>query len=250
MPLRAMIRKLARSMGWDIVRYRRMPVDLQPEDAALVDFVRPYTLTTPERIYALAQACRYIVAAGIDGTVVECGVWRGGSCMAVARTLLESQAGDREIYLFDTFSGMPKPSDLDVDEEGRPAILQFQRSQTGEDSSSWDAASLNDVKTNLAKTGYDRSRLHYIQGKVEETLPGQAPARIALLRLDTDWYESTRHELETLWPRIASGGVLIIDDYGFWKGSRKAVDEYFAEQKLTVLLCRIDSTGRMAIKCT
>jgi hypothetical protein len=225
-----------------------VPIDRGPGDAALIEFVRPYTLTTPERIYALAQACRYIVQAGIAGAVVECGVWRGGSSMVAARTLRSLGAGDRELYLYDTFAGMPKPTDADLDVKGRPAIDRFQRSQTGDDSSSWDAASLDDVKSNLGRTGYDPSKVHYVRGKVEETLPAQALARIALLRLDTDWYESTRHELETLWPRLEPGGVLIVDDYGYWKGSRKAVDEYFGKQQQAILLSRIDSTGRLAIK--
>jgi hypothetical protein len=86
-----------------------------------------------------------------------------------------------------------------------------------------------------------------IAGKVEETLPEHAPESIALLRLDTDWYESTRHELEHLFPRVVAGGVLLLDDYGHWKGSRKAVDEYFAAQGITMLLNRVDYTGRLGI---
>jgi hypothetical protein len=85
-------------------------------------------------------------------------------------------------------------------------------------------------------------------GKVEDTIPADIPEKIALLRLDTDWYESTKHELIHLFPRLQKGGVLIIDDYGFWKGARKAVDEYFAENNIQILLNRIDDTGRMAIK--
>jgi O-methyltransferase len=83
---------------------------------------------------------------------------------------------------------------------------------------------------------------------VEDTLPDQAPERIALLRLDTDWYASTKHELEQLYPRLAEGGVLIVDDYGHYEGARRAVDEYFRAAGEPVLLNRIDFSGRLVIK--
>jgi hypothetical protein len=100
----------------------------------------------------------------------------------------------------------------------------------------------------VLSTGYPADRLHLVQGKVEDTLPGAAPARIALLRLDTDWYESTRHELVHLYPRLVPNGVLIIDDYGDWVGAKEAVDEYFAAQPFQPFLSRMDHTGRLAIK--
>ena len=91
-------------------------------------------------------------------------------------------------------------------------------------------------------------RVEFVQGRVENTLPAAAPPEIALLRLDTDWYESTRHELEHLYPRLVDGGVLIVDDYGYWQGARQAVDEYFGETGEAILLNRIDDTGRIAVK--
>jgi hypothetical protein len=107
---------------------------------------------------------------------------------------------------------------------------------------------MDDVRANLALTGYPEQLIHLVPGMVEETIPDAAPATIALLRLDTDWYASTRHELVHLWPRLVSGGVCIIDDYGHWQGSRQAVDEYLAEQNLTVLMHRLDYSGRLIIK--
>ena len=91
--------------------------------------------------------------------------------------------------------------------------------------------------------GSGPERIHFVEGKVEDTIPAHAPERIALLRLDTDWYESTRHELEHLYPRLSRGGVLIIDDYGHWQGARQAVDEYFGDAH-AALLNRIDYTAR------
>jgi len=96
--------------------------------------------------------------------------------------------------------------------------------------------------------GYPEQQIHFVEGLVEETLPAEAPEEIALLRLDTDWYSSTKHELEQLYPRLAPGGVLILDDYGHWQGARRAVDEYFAENQITLLLNRVDSTARIGVK--
>jgi O-methyltransferase len=246
--MKALVRKVTRPLGIDVIKYRTAPQDVLPEDVALIDFVRPYTLTTPERIYAVAQATRYLVKADIAGAFVECGVWRGGSTMAAAKTLVDLGAADRELYLFDTFEGMTKPTDVDLDVQGLKAAEEFERTKTGEDSSTWVQVPLAEVKANVAKTGYDSSLVHYVKGKVEDTLPDNAPDKIAFLRLDTDWYQSTKHEMETLWPRLVPGGVLIVDDYGHWKGSRQAVDEYIAEKDLAILLNRIDYTGRLAIK--
>jgi hypothetical protein len=104
------------------------------------------------------------------------------------------------------------------------------------------------VKQAVYSTGYNRDKFHFVQGMVEDTLPEKAPEQIALLRLDTDWYESTRHELIHLFPRLSRGGVLIIDDYGDWEGARKAVDEYIAQHNVAILLNRIDHTGRIGVK--
>ena len=100
----------------------------------------------------------------------------------------------------------------------------------------------------MYSTGYDKSKIHLVKGKVEETIPKTLPERIALLRLDTDWYASTKHEMLHLFPRLVPGGVLILDDYGSWLGARKAVDEYIAENKVKIFLCRVDNSGRVAVK--
>lgn len=168
--------------------------------------------------------------------------------MAMAFALLSRGVSDRDMYLFDTFEGMSSPTDADLDYTGRLAMETFERTRTADDRADWCAASMQVVRSNLALTGYPSDRLHLVQGKVEETLPGAAPEVIALLRLDTDWYESTKHEMETLYPRLTSSGVLIIDDYGHWQGSRRAVDEYLEANDVHLLLNRIDYTGRVALK--
>jgi hypothetical protein len=243
-----LVRRVTRRFGVDVVRYRAVPPDFPPGDAALARSVRRYTMTSPERIHALVNAVRWLVGQRVDGGIVECGVWRGGSMMAVAQTLLAAGVTDRELYLFDTFAGMPEPTAADRDFRGRRADRKFRRTRLGADSSDWCRADLAEVRANLAGTGYPPHRLHFVKGRVEETVPEHAPDRIALLRLDTDWYASTKHELVHLWPRLVPGGVCILDDYGHWAGSRQAVDEYLAEQQLRVLLHRIDHTGRLIVK--
>jgi O-methyltransferase len=222
--------------------------DFEKAHLQIMNLVRPYTMTTPERIHAVIEAVKYVTRRRIPGTIVECGVWRGGSMMAAARTLQILGATDRDLYLFDTFEGMSAPTNIDVDFRGRRASQSLASTSRSDQDSYWCYASLEDVKHSVATVGYPEERIHYVQGKVEDTVPTQAPPEIALLRLDTDWYESTKHELNHLYPRLSSGGVLIVDDYGHWKGSRQATDEFIAATPDFGLLTRIDYTGRLAIK--
>jgi len=216
------------------------PPDFESSDIEIIRAVEPYTMTSTERIHSLVHAVRHIVRNRIAGDMVECGVWKGGSVMAMALALLHLGEDDRSLYLFDTFSGMTAPSDVDVDYQGQQAhaILDAVRCE----------ASQQEVEKAVLSTGYDREKIHFVPGRVEETIPDHAPASIALLRLDTDWYESTQHELRHLFPRLARGGVIIIDDYGHWRGARQAVDEYIAQNQIPLFLHRIDYTGRIGVK--
>ena len=222
------------------------PVDFDEADIDLCLRVAPYTMTTPPRIYALVRAVEYVSLRRIPGAIVECGVWRGGSMMAVALTLLRLGITDRDLYLFDTFTGMTAPSDEDVRRSGeRAADLLANESP---ESDIWAVAPIDEVREAVLGVGYPQERIHFVQGPVEETLPANAPEEIALLRLDTDWYSSTKHELVHLYPHLGAGGILILDDYGFWQGARRAVDEYVAEENAPLLLNRIDNTARIAVK--
>jgi len=239
-----------------------LPVELSRADAALEpEFLRIYaackefTMTSRARMYALYQATKFVVQAKIPGALAECGVWRGGSMMLVARTLVDLAATDRTLYLYDTFEGMSRPSEHDVTLRGGHAALpEWERHRRGVMDRlrklfyrHWYEGGLDAVRRNLASTGYPADRIVYVPGKVEDTLPGTGPEQLALLRLDTDWYESTKHELECLYPRLAARGILIIDDYGYWAGAKQAVDEYFAG-RTPQFLTRIDWTGRMLSK--
>jgi hypothetical protein len=233
---------------WHLGQFLAYPPDFSAEELALWDAVRPYTMTSPERIVAVADAVRYVVDNGIAGDVVECGVWRGGSMMAVAKTLLALGDTSRDLWLFDTYEGMSPPTAEDVSHSGRTADAILRQTPKESGLNSWCIASIEEVAQNIRGTGYPAERIHLVKGKVEDTLPGAAPARIALLRLDTDWYESTRHELVHLWPRLERGGVMIVDDYGHWQGARRAVDEHLATLRPRPMLARVDYTARSCVK--
>lgn len=241
------IRRGLRRAGLDVVRYAppELPKDLDPDLVATVKAVQPFTMTTPELLEALWRSVRWVADTPVPGAIVECGVWRGGSMMAAARTLLERE-DVRDLYLFDTFSGMPDPGDNDVRFDGSTPYEALAAERPGATSiAEFALAQLDDVRRNMGSTGYPPDRIHYVEGKVEDTIPEHAPDEIALLRLDTDWYESTRHELEHLFPRVSPGGIVIIDDYGTWQGARRAVDEYLAGLPRPLMLHRIDFTGRL-----
>jgi hypothetical protein len=242
----AIVARVHAALHGDGVIRRRFP-DVDARVRGIFARVKPYTMTSPERVFALCNAVRYVVEGGIEGAVVECGVWRGGSSMAAALMLAELGQTARELYLFDTFEGMSEPGELDRRSRDAAAAAELLAS-SGREAKVWAYSPLDEVRRNLGSTGYPMARVSFVQGKVEDTIPARAPETIALLRLDTDWYESTRHELEHLFPRLASGGVLIIDDYGAWEGARRAVDEYIHANNVTILLNRIDETGRIGVK--
>jgi hypothetical protein len=209
--------------------------------------VKDFTMTSADRLNGLCEAVRYITSTGIEGDIVECGVWRGGSMMAVAEMLQRLGDRHRKLHLFDTFSGMSQPTDNDVSADGETAESLLDHQSKEDPTSVWCVSPLDEVRRHMSSTGYPADRVFYYPGMVEETIPDGAPEKIALLRLDTDWYESTQHEMHHLFPRLVDGGVLIIDDYGHWEGARRAVDEYFAQHGIGMMLHRLDYTGRIGI---
>jgi hypothetical protein len=263
MPWRSRVNNvLTKTTGYRIVRAHRdknrtppappkpapkpaFPIDYDEMALPILRAASRYTMTSKEKKYALYLATRYVVENDIPGAIVECGVWRGGSMHIVARTLDAIGDTSRELYLFDTFEGMTPPSDKDLTFSGKPvADLLDSRPKTAK---IWAVASLDDVKQGFEQVPYPTDKIHFIKGPVEETLPEQAPDKIAILRLDTDWYESTRHELLTMYDRLSPGGVLIIDDYGSYQGAKQAVDEFIAETGARLLLTPL-GPGRIAVK--
>lgn len=222
--------------------------DMDPGFLPVYEKCRRFSMTSAQRMFALYKAIIYIEQAAVPGSIVECGVWRGGSMMVAAETLLRLGAPTRTFHLFDTYEGLPEPDANDVDIWGHEAAGWWREKRISDRSSEWALAGIDEVCANLRTTSYPEDRMFLIKGMVEDTIPAQAPEQIALLRLDTDWYASTKHELEHLFPRLSHHGVLIIDDYGHFKGAKKAVDEYIEKQSIPLLLVRVDYTGRIAIK--
>jgi O-methyltransferase len=245
------LQPIFRSLGYELIsssRKNKYPMGFDPKVIEIFEAVKPFTMTSIDRISAVVAAVQYVTQNDIDGSFVECGVWRGGSSMAMIYALQRLALTNRELYMYDTYEGMSAPSEFDISASGNSAHNKFSQTKISEDSSDWCLASLEDVRKNILSTGYPAEKINFIKGKVEDTVPAQVPEKIALLRLDTDWYESTKHELIHLYPRLSQNGILIIDDYGHWQGARKAVDEYFKETGAPVFLNRIDYTGRLVIK--
>ncbi|MDP3724317.1 MAG: TylF/MycF/NovP-related O-methyltransferase [bacterium] len=250
--MRKLIQSTLRKFGYTIVSAPKEMSDIPPDmDRAFQRIFRqckPYTMTSIERMYALYKAVEYIVRADVPGSLVECGVWKGGSVMMMASTLKRMQETKRMIYLYDTFAGMTKPTRIDRSIYSSQPAIQVWRKTQERIHNAWNFVSLPEVKQHVFLTGYPKRKFVFVQGKVEETIPATIPSRIALLRLDTDWFTSTYHELTHLFPRLSRGGILIIDDYGDYVGARRATDRYFREQKIFMLLQRIDAGGRLGVK--
>ena len=223
---------------------KSLPNDYDEAAVRILRQVQSRTMTDSAKLFGLVEATRYVVKRGIPGDIVECGVWRGGSMQAVALTLIEEGTTDRRLHLFDTFEGMPPPTEKD---RRNGTSAEEMLASHDKDHRIWAIADLDDVQEAMRDTRYPSDLIELHPGLVEETVPIRAPAQISLLRLDTDWYESTRHELEHLYDRLSPGGVLIIDDYGDWDGARLATEEFLARLPEPLLLIPI-GTGRLAVK--
>jgi O-methyltransferase len=219
----------------------KIEVEFGSEFLSLWRFISTYTIVSPERAYATYKACRYASRYNIDGCFAECGVFKGGMAMLAAAVFAKHAGAARDIFLFDTFTGMTAPSEVDMSRHGVSAASYPPEMVKSE---------LEEVRRNMAQTGYPLHRLHFIEGDVCATLRKlpNVPNKIAILRLDTDWYESTRAELEVLYERVTPGGVVLVDDYGYWQGARKAVDEFIERLPHPVYLCRTDDCGIEFVK--
>lgn len=233
--------RLESATGFRISRPQPSP---WPRDMSqTIEAVSPFTMTSEDRIVSVCDAVDYLSSSDIEGAVVECGVWRGGSMMAAALRLQERQ-DLRDLWLYDTFDGVPEP---DPSTDGYAAVTAWRSANPRRGGSDWCLADLADVTANMQSTGYPADRIHYVEGMVEDTIPRELPDQVALLRVDTDLYSSTRHILTYLTPRMTPGGVVIFDDYGTWQGARKAVDEWRSMQVNPVMLHRVGtSSARIA----
>lgn len=236
----------------DQVDYSRIIPEISDAEKEMIQLALMYSMTSAERMWAVIQSLKHIIDKKIPGDIIECGVWKGGNILLFS-LFLDKHNSKRNIWAYDTYDGMSDPTDVDISFRGadaRTRLEQIAKNLTGEGEArdKWCYSGLEEVQSNLLAHVQDIEHIKFVKGKVEDTLKDEQniPKQISLLRLDTDWYESTKAELEILYPRLASGGILIIDDYGHWQGSQKAVDEYFAGQN--ILLHRIDYSCRLLIK--
>ena len=220
-------------------------------DVADADFYKllakawPYSMSSiygfVDSFHALYQTVDYIAKRNIPGDFVECGTYLGGMSLIAALAFMKHGDTSRHFYLFDTFEGMPAPTE----EDGRWLISAYDKETL--EGHEWAKADMETVRKIMLASGYPAENIHLVKGMVEDTIPHAAPDKIAILRLDTDLYTSTHHELVHLYPRLTAGGALVLDDYGYMPGAKKAVDEYFTRHP-AILLNRINFTVRVGIK--
>lgn len=197
-------------------------------DDEIIRFVGPFTSVSKERLINVLNLVTKIHQSKLEGDFIEIGVWRGGIIMAMA--LKCKQLGmTRKIHAYDTFEGMTAPTANDVDLNGAAAVNILAAVKC--------ESSFEDTKRNIDMADYPHIEYHV--GDILKAT--QVPSQIALLRLDTDWYESTRFELEVFEPNVVSGGYIVVDDYGHWQGCKKAVDEFMVGKDVAIQ--KIDYTG-------
>ena len=251
-----MIKKLVQSIlsqfSLELRKINSFPnyIELENDERILINKIinNNLSMTSTERLISTLIAVKYVCNSNIRGDFVECGVWRGGNSI-VALHALNKLNSNKKLWMFDTFAGMTEPTQYDFDNHtGLKAINEY-KSKISEDHNEWCYASIEDVKSNI-KEYQKQIDIKFVKGDILKTLRTDAniPKSISVLRLDTDWYESTKLELEILYPKLQKGGVLLIDDYGHWGGCKKAVDEYFLNSINKPILIPSDYTGRIAIK--
>ena len=235
------IKKLLKLFSFEIKRIHKLN-DLTFNSKEKNNFEYYYKLCEGEslniskkRFLSLYQSVNYIYKNDISGDLVECGVFRGGSAMMMSYAMQEfdvNKKKNKKLWLYDTFEGMANPSEHDENILSQKAISQLKKIKKEENKKDiWAFSSMNYVNRNILKTGIAKKNIVYVKGLVENTLQEKKPSEISLLRLDTDFYESTKIELEKLYPLLTKGGILIVDDYGHWKGCKKAVNEFFRDKK-------------------
>jgi len=224
--------------------------------------VRRYTMTSPERCRSLWDSCKLVLGQNVPGCFVECGVWKGGSSGLMALAI--NDAGQkRHLHMFDSFEGLPDPTEKD----GKQAVAWY---STRSGPVVREPAGKNEKRVSASNRKGEEEKIHEVQqcradmegvrhlildkikmpeelthfhvGWFQSTLPADAGqlGPIALLRLDGDWYDSTKICLEHLYPLLSPGGVIILDDYYSFEGCQKATDEYRNLHQIECPICRID----------
>ena len=242
------ILKLIHSYGYRLIKAStpNSIEEINKYEKELIETCSKYSMTTSLNMWSLLQSFYYIKNNNIEGDFVECGVWKGGNLILLQK-LMEKYKIKKNIFAYDTFEGMPEPTNLDFKYDGSDGRQIFKHKKNND--IKWVYSSIDEVKKNLSTNCKSKKNIKLIKGMVEKTLmkKNNIPEKISILRLDTDFYESTKIEMKILFPRLVKGGVLIIDDYGNWLGARKAIDEYF-ENKTKPFLHFVDHSSRLHIK--
>ena len=199
-----------------------------------------HTMTSRERQIQTLNSIEHIVKNNIDGDIIEIGVWKGGGVMIMLYKLLQLGVNDRHVHLYDTFSGMTEASELDVNPHGQSAKNEKY---------------FNDVKcecpydityNNIKSVGYPMDLIHFHIGDIRNVDTDSIPKKIAILRLDNDWYELYKFELPIFEPNVSTNGIITIDDYSYWSGCKRAVDEFINDKDIQLNI--IDNCGVFWIK--
>jgi len=254
MILKKFITNILRSLGLKVIKIEndflhKIPIEATEDEIKLIKEIKNYTMNGSLRIWALIVAFKSILQNNIEGDFVETGVWKGGNLILIQKLIEKYDIKEKKIIGYDTFEGFPKGTNFDKDFKNVNAEDYFLSKDNVENSDSFNSSvSINDVKRNFNDNSKINNNLILIKGKTQESLLDEKniPKKISLIRLNTSFYESTKIELEILYPRLQKGGYLIIDDYGFWQGSRKAVDDYFNDKKIALHF--VDHTCRIMLK--
>ena len=247
--MKKIIQNLFNKIGYRISRLPtnlKIPYEANDFQKIIIKECNNLTSTGSIRMFGLLKAIEHVCLNNIKGEIVECGVCEGGNII-LAQKYLNKLNSNKSIYGFDTFAGMTEPTKEDVDNDNNSQTKIWKKNLKANGICDWAYCSIEDVRKNISSL-VSKNKIKLIKGKVEHTLliEENIPQEISILRLDTDWYESTKIELEILYPRLSNGGFLIIDDYGEFSGCRKAVDDFFKNKKH--YLHYIDSSSRLLIK--
>lgn len=246
------LKKIFNLFGFQIQRLHTLnfPIELSSSELDCYNYVRNNNLSmvNPQNLFSTLLSCRHVHLNSIPGDFVECGVWKGGNSI-LAKNYFQTYGESRNVWLYDTFTGMTKPTDVDISSIGEDANSIYSLYEKF-DSNGWCHSPLTEVQNNFTAYNLSNSNVKFIVGDILQTtkINQNLPESISILRLDTDWYESTKCELEIFYPKLSIGGILIIDDYGHWSGAKKAVDEYFLKHKIPLALHYIDSSARIYFK--
>lgn len=207
---------------------------LPSQFGGLYEQIKPYSMMSYGRLRGIYRGICEVIENKVPGDFVECGTARGG-CAALMGLSCRARGEARNLWIYDTFEGLPPPSEDDPDYE-------LAKAREGECRGEYD-----EVRGLLERLKILEG-VQMVKGLFQDTVPVTEVKQISLLHLDGDWYDSTMVCLEHLYDKVSPGGVIQIDDYGHWAGARKALHEFLDARGIEVSLRYLDYTGRQFVK--